>query len=212
MILLIMIVMALITDLIGVHTVLGAFVAGVLIGESPILTEHIDEQLRGLITALFMPVFFGMPGLTADLTILEDPDLLLLAVGLIVIASVGKFAGAFVGGKIGGLTRPRIAGARLRHERARLDRGDRRHRSACRWARSARTCSRMIVAMAVITTMAMPPMLRWALRAAADAQGGEGSGSSARRSTPKASCRISSACCSRSTTARTANSRRASPA
>ena len=51
--------MALTTHLIGVHTVLGAFVAGVLIGESPILTRHIEEQLRGLITALFMPVFFG---------------------------------------------------------------------------------------------------------------------------------------------------------
>ncbi len=55
--------MALITQLIGVNTVLGAFVAGILIGESPILTRHIDEQLRGLITALFMPVFFGLSGL-----------------------------------------------------------------------------------------------------------------------------------------------------
>ena len=66
--------MALITDLIGVHTVLGAFVAGILVGQSPILTRHIDEQLRGLITALFMPVFFGLAGLSADLTILKDPN------------------------------------------------------------------------------------------------------------------------------------------
>src|SRR5207245_1057793 len=89
---------------IGVHTVLGAFIAGVLIGESPILTKHIDEQLRGLIVSFFMPVFFGMAGLSADLTILRDPQLLLLAVGLIAIASIGKFAGAFIGGEIGGLT------------------------------------------------------------------------------------------------------------
>ena len=58
-ILVIMGAMALTTHAIGVHTVLGAFVSGVLIGESPILTRHIDEQLRGLITAFFMPVFFG---------------------------------------------------------------------------------------------------------------------------------------------------------
>jgi Kef-type K+ transport system membrane component KefB len=58
-ILLLMSGMALITHLIGVHTVLGAFVAGVLVGESPILTKQIDERLRGLITSLFMPVFFG---------------------------------------------------------------------------------------------------------------------------------------------------------
>ena len=73
-ILVVMGVMALITHLIGVHTVLGAFVAGILIGESPILTRHIDEQLRGLIIALFMPVFFGIAGLDADLTILQGPD------------------------------------------------------------------------------------------------------------------------------------------
>jgi Kef-type K+ transport system membrane component KefB len=77
--------------------------AGVLIGESPILTRHIEEQLRGLIAALFMPVFFGLSGLSADLTILKDPELLLLAIGLIIIASAGKFAGAFVGGKLGRL-------------------------------------------------------------------------------------------------------------
>lgn len=49
-ILVIMGAMALTTHFIGVHTVLGAFVAGVLIGESPILSKHIDEQLRGLIS------------------------------------------------------------------------------------------------------------------------------------------------------------------
>jgi len=100
-----MAVMALITQLIGVNTVLGAFVAGILIGQSPILTRHIDEQLRGLIVALFMPVFFGISGLNADLTILRSPTLAVLAVGLIVIASIGKFVGAFVGGTISGLSR-----------------------------------------------------------------------------------------------------------
>src|SRR5215475_2641837 len=97
--------MALTTHFIGVHTVLGAFVSGVLIGESPILTKHIDEQLRGLILAFFMPVFFGIAGLSADLTILKNPALLLMTLGLIAIASFGKFAGAFVGGEIGGLRR-----------------------------------------------------------------------------------------------------------
>ncbi len=162
MILVIMGLMALITHEIGVHTVLGAFVAGVLIGESPILTKHIDEQLRGLITALFMPVFFGMAGLTADLTVLKDPNLLLLTLGFIAIASVGKFGGAFLGGRFGGLTM--------------------RESFAVGCGMNARGSSEVIIAtiglsmgalsenlftiivtMAILTTMAMPPMLRWAL-------------------------------------------------
>ena len=60
-----------------------------------------------------MPVFFGLAGLSADLT---DPrrtrDLLLLTLGLIAIASIGKFGGAFLGGELGGLTRRECAGAR----------------------------------------------------------------------------------------------------
>src|SRR5579871_3012828 len=96
--------MSLITQFIGVHTVLGAIVAGMLIGQSPILTRHIDEQLRGLVEGLFMPVFFALSGLSADLTVLRDPRLAMLAVAFIGIASVGKFAGAMIGGLIGGMS------------------------------------------------------------------------------------------------------------
>ena len=74
---------------IGVHTVLGAFIAGILVGQSPILTRHIDEQLRGLIAALFMPVFFGMAGLTANLAVLgQHQPAVCSQVGLIAIASL----------------------------------------------------------------------------------------------------------------------------
>ena len=161
-ILLIMCAMALITDLIGVHTVLGAFVAGILIGESPILTRHIDEQLRGLVIAFFMPVFFGTAGLSADLTILKDFNFLLLTIGLIIIASVGKFGGAFAGGKLAGLT--------LRESLA-LGAGMNARGSTevivatigLSMGALSQNLFTMIVTMAVITTMAMPPTLRWAL-------------------------------------------------
>jgi len=161
-ILVIMGVMALTTHFIGVHTVLGAFVAGVLIGESPILSKHVDEQLRGLILAFFMPVFFGITGLSTDLTVLKSPSVAMMTLAVIAVASFGKFAGAFLGGEIGGLTR--------------------REALALGCAMNARGSTEVIVAsiglsmgaltqdlftiivaMAVITTMAMPPMLRWAL-------------------------------------------------
>ena len=162
-ILLIMIGMALITDAIGVKDVLGAFVAGILIGESPIRTKHIDEQLRGLITALFMPVFFGTAGLNADLTILKNPQLALLTLGLILIASVGKFTGAFVGGTIGGLSRA---------ESLALGCGMNARGSTevivatigLSMSVLSQNLFTLIVTMAVITTLAMPPMLRWSLR------------------------------------------------
>ncbi len=161
-ILVIMGVMALTTHFIGIHTVLGAFVAGILIGESPILTRHIDEQLRGLIFAFFMPVFFGLAGLSADLTILTNPTLLLMALGLIAIASIGKFAGAFVGAAIGGLTR-REALALACGMNARGSTEVIVATIGLSMGALSQNLFTMIVAMAVATTMAMPPMLRWSL-------------------------------------------------
>ncbi|HEY4214573.1 MAG TPA: cation:proton antiporter [Steroidobacteraceae bacterium] len=155
--------MALVTAALGVHLILGAFVAGILIGQSPILTRRIDAQLRGLIVALFMPVFFGLAGLTADLASLGKPGLLLLTLGLILLASIGKFAGAFLGGRIGGLsTRESLAvgcGMNARGSTEVIV-------ASIGLSMGALTKSlyTSIVAMAVVTTMVMPPMLRWSLR------------------------------------------------
>ncbi len=161
-ILIIMCVMAMITHFIGVHTVLGAFVAGILIGESPILTRHIDEQLRGLITAFFMPIFFGTAGINADLTILKDPQLLILTCGLILIASIGKFGGAFLGAELGGLTR-REGLALACGMNARGSTEVIVATVGLSMGALSQNLFSMIVTMAVATTMAMPPTLRWAL-------------------------------------------------
>ena len=155
-------VMALITDAIGVHTVLGAFVAGILVGQSPILTRHIDEQLRGLIVALFMPVFFGMAGLSANLQALTSTNLLLLTAGLIVIASVGKFSGAVLGGRLGGLSLAESlavgSGMNARGSTEVIIASFGLSMGAL-----SQSLFTSIVTMAVVTTMVMPPMLRWAV-------------------------------------------------
>jgi Kef-type K+ transport system membrane component KefB/nucleotide-binding universal stress UspA family protein len=154
--------MALTTHAIGVHTVLGAFVAGILVGQSPILTRHIDQQLRGLIVALFMPVFFGLAGLTTNLAVLANTDLLLLTVGLVVIATFGKFSGAFLGGRLGGMTLAQSlalgCGMNARGSTEVII-----ATIGLSMGVLNQSLFTTIVAMAVVTTMSMPPMLRWAL-------------------------------------------------
>jgi Kef-type K+ transport system membrane component KefB/nucleotide-binding universal stress UspA family protein len=162
-VLVVMGVMALITQAFGVQTVLGAFVAGMLIGQSPILTRHIEEQLRGMIVAVFMPIFFGLAGLNADLRVLAHPNLLAVSLAFVVIASVGKFAGAFAGGALGGLTRAESlalgCGMNARGSTEVIV-------ATIGLAIGAldTTLFTMIVTMAVVTTLGMPPMLRWAVR------------------------------------------------
>jgi Kef-type K+ transport system membrane component KefB/nucleotide-binding universal stress UspA family protein len=153
--------LALLTNALGVHFVLGAFVAGVLLGQAPMLTRQLGAQLRGLIIGLFMPVFFTLVGLTIDVAALVQPRYLWLTLGLIALASVGKFLGAFVGGRFGGLTpaesfavgcgmnargSTEVIVASIGLQVGALD----LHLFTA------------IVAMAVVTTMVMPAMLRFA--------------------------------------------------
>jgi Kef-type K+ transport system membrane component KefB/nucleotide-binding universal stress UspA family protein len=161
-IIVIMLAMSLVTELIGVHTALGAFIAGILIGRSPILTEQIENQVRGFVFAFFSPVFFAVAGLGMDLRTLYDPTLALFTGAVIVVASVGKFSGALVGGRLGGLTtRESLALATGLNARGSTE----VIIASIGLAMGALSNQlyTMIVAMAVVTTMAMPPMLRWVM-------------------------------------------------
>ncbi|MDP8996941.1 MAG: universal stress protein, partial [Pseudomonadota bacterium] len=105
---------------------------------------------------------FGMAGLSADLTVLADPKLALLTVALVAIASIGKFGGAFLGG--------RIAGMSLKEATAVGSAMNARGSTEVIVASIGLSMNilshnlfTMIVTMAVLTTLAMPSMLRWAL-------------------------------------------------
>ncbi len=153
--------LALLTDVLGVHFVLGAFIAGLLLGQSPMLTRQLSTQLRALIVGLFMPVFFTLVGLTISVAALAQGRFLWLTLALIALASLGKFLGAFIGGRFGGLTvaqsfavgcgmnargSTEVIVASLGLQVGALD----------------LQLFTAIVAMAVATTLAMPPMLRMA--------------------------------------------------
>lgn len=162
LILVIMGAMALATQALGLQTALGAFVAGVLIGESPILTEHIAGQLRGMVASFFAPIFFALAGLGTDLTVLKSPTVLGLTVGLVVVASLGKFLGAFAGGAIGRLSKMESLALAIGMNA----RGSTEVIVASiglSVGALSTTLYSMIVTMAVLTTCAMPPALRWAL-------------------------------------------------
>lgn len=162
-IILLMLLMALLTDYIGVHTVLGAFVVGILVGQSPILTKHIEEQLRGLIVALFAPIFFAVAGREIDLTVLSSFYQIKLAIGLIVIASFGKIIGCYIGGRLGKMGN----NASMALAIGMNARGSTEVIVAIIGLSLGvlnRDLFTLIVVMAIATTLVTPPLLRWALK------------------------------------------------
>jgi Kef-type K+ transport system membrane component KefB len=93
---------AAIAQWIGVHAIFGAFLAGVMIGETGEIVNHARETVRGFVFYLFSPLFFASMGMRADFIAHFDP---LLAFGVLAIACVGKVLGCSLGAWLGGMKR-----------------------------------------------------------------------------------------------------------
>lgn len=93
------------TQLIGAEAVLGAFVAGMIVGRSKFQQAEGRETLERVTAGLFAPIFFATAGLRVDLGLLADQTVLLWAVVVIGVASTTKFVGAFLGARLAGLPR-----------------------------------------------------------------------------------------------------------
>ncbi len=162
MILLLMLLMALVTRYIGVHTVLGAFVVGMVVGQSPILTKQIEAQFRGIVVGFFAPIFFAVAGRQIDLTILKSFYQIKLAVALILIAAFGKVVGCYIGARLGRLGN-REATALAIGMNARGSTEVIVATIGLSLGVLNRDLFTLIVVMAIATTLVTPPLLRWAL-------------------------------------------------
>lgn len=90
------------TESIGLHAILGAFIAGIAIGDSVHLREQAREIIHQFVTNFFAPLFFVSIGLKVNFV--EHFDWLIVSV-VLVIAFIGKVIGAGVGARLGGLSK-----------------------------------------------------------------------------------------------------------
>jgi Kef-type K+ transport system membrane component KefB len=93
------------TQALGMESIFGAFVAGVLIGSSGGLDLDRLAPLRTVVLAVLAPLFFATAGLRMDLTALGEPVVLAAALAVLLIAILGKFAGAYIGARASRLNR-----------------------------------------------------------------------------------------------------------
>jgi Kef-type K+ transport system membrane component KefB len=103
-ILLLVLTGGMITQAIGIHLVIGAFIAAILVGRAPAKREDSVQALNQVGMAVFVPFFFAYAGIKADMTTLTGPFLIvaLVAIG---VACASKFIGGGLGSMIGGLSR-----------------------------------------------------------------------------------------------------------
>jgi Kef-type K+ transport system membrane component KefB len=92
-----------VTQALGVEAVLGAFIAGILIGRSRYSRRDVEEQVEVFTTSFVAPVFFATAGLRVDVGSLADGEIALWVVVIVVVASVSKFVGSWLGARAAGL-------------------------------------------------------------------------------------------------------------
>ena len=85
--------------------VLGAYIAGILIGRSRFFQRRIATQLESVTMAVFAPVFFATAGLRIDLEKLGNPSALTWAGIVLAIAIATKLVGAYGGARVARLSR-----------------------------------------------------------------------------------------------------------
>jgi len=90
-----------VTQAIGVHAVLGGFIVGVAVGDSPRLRERTQQTVKQFVTNVFAPVFFASVALRVDFVANLDVVLCLV---VFTIASVAKVVGCTIGARISSMS------------------------------------------------------------------------------------------------------------
>jgi Kef-type K+ transport system membrane component KefB len=107
--LLILMLCAWITDLIGIYSIFGAFIAGVVMPRGPFV-EGVRRSIEPLTVSLLLPIFFVYSGLNTRMALLVEPALFWIAMATIAIAFACKGGGCMLAARATGTTWREAAG------------------------------------------------------------------------------------------------------
>ncbi|MCE9561706.1 MAG: cation:proton antiporter [Planctomycetes bacterium] len=95
---------AVMTNLIGIFAVFGAFLFGAVLSDQEELRTAAAAKLQDVVTGFFVPVFFTYTGLRTDITSMQGGMVWLICAVVIVAAVAGKLVGCGLAAKVSGFT------------------------------------------------------------------------------------------------------------
>lgn len=99
---LILITSSYLTEILGLHALFGAFMAGVVMPDNMKFRKILTEKVEDVSLSLFLPLFFVSTGLRTEIGLLNTPDLWIVCLLVTLVAIVGKFGGAMVSARFMG--------------------------------------------------------------------------------------------------------------
>ena len=91
---LVLILSSYITEVLGVHALFGAFVAGVIMPANLSFRRIMTEKVEDVALVLFLPLFFVFTGLRTEIGALNTAHLWVVCALFVAVSIVGKLAGA----------------------------------------------------------------------------------------------------------------------
>ncbi|MEH2403051.1 cation:proton antiporter [Nostoc sp.] len=151
---------ALITELIGIHLIFGAFLLGAAMPKNEDLVRELAVKTEDFVLIFLLPIFFAYSGLKTQIGLLNRPELWFLCALVLGVAIAGKYVGTYVAARVSGISK--------------------REASALGWLMNTRGLTElivlniglelkvispliftMLVIMALVTTFMTSPLLEW---------------------------------------------------
>jgi Kef-type K+ transport system membrane component KefB len=162
-ILVLVLLSAIATNLIGIFSIFGAFLMGAILFDQEELRDALILRLRDFVTVFFLPIFFTYTGLRTDIGTMQGGTLWVMCLLVIAAAVTGKLVGCGLAARLSGFpVREAWAAGIMMNTRALMelivinigyDMGV-----------IPKSMFFMLVLMAVVTTFMTTPLLRLALR------------------------------------------------
>ncbi|MGE3315017.1 MAG: cation:proton antiporter [Planctomycetaceae bacterium] len=94
---------AIATELIGIHAIFGAFLLGAMIPHDSRVAREFIQKLEDIVAILLLPAFFAVTGMRTELNLVSGFENILFCITIIIVATIGKFAGSAIAGRLTGL-------------------------------------------------------------------------------------------------------------
>jgi Kef-type K+ transport system membrane component KefB len=103
LVLMIVLLSAVATELIGIHAIFGAFLIGAIVPHDNRISAYTFDRLSDLVRVLMLPAFFAYTGLRTEIGLVETAADWALCLAIIVIATAGKWGGTAIAAKLVGM-------------------------------------------------------------------------------------------------------------
>lgn len=99
-----LIISSALTELLGIHALFGAFIAGVIMPPDLNFRHIMMNKIEDVTLAFFLPLFFAYTGLNTNVLLINNLSMWMVCGLFILMACIGKFGGCALAAKIVGET------------------------------------------------------------------------------------------------------------